>query len=641
MDVCESEKAVGKQFITVTLRPPLVSADKKNGAPTRRSRTREVSSRYMSPRRSAESVPKRCPSPNAGRASTPLNVSLPKRAVSAERRRPTTPSSPRSPSPSTPVRDTAAAMLVTPRKASVNKSLPESLWPSTMRSLNVSLQPDVVGAPSGKKEKTISRMPSDRTLKPPSNVAGKGETPTARKPTPEKKRSPLKGKNSSDQLENSKPVDSFHSSPLDQHRWPSRTSGRASSIPSRSFVTDKVNQTPSLSDSRIVTRPSLRRLSVDRTNRPVRKSATGLLMPASHFESEKQMFCGSAFHDGSQKLQRPSSSSSSERASLMSAAARIQSLPIPRSRPSSPSVSRGVSPSRGRIGNPSSRGTSPARVRPSSPARQPQDTSVLSFIADIKKGKKAANDIEDVHQLRLLFNRHLQWRYTNARTNAAMRSHKAKAEKMLYNIWMIILDLSDSVRKKRSNLQQLQLKLKLYSLLVNQESYLHEWASIERDHTNSITRVIQDLQASTLRIPVAEGMKVDIRSVKGAICSAVNVMSSMASSLSPRLQKMEDMNSLVSELADVAARERAMLNECESLFGSIAALQKSIIEHLIKTISSLASDRRLFECCYETMIDDAQVEEDSLRTHLSQLKQSWRGEIQHYLYGEVYMNASA
>ncbi|XP_047943487.1 AUGMIN subunit 8 [Salvia hispanica] len=608
MDVCESEKAVGKQFITVTLRPPLVSADKKNGAPARRSRTREVSSRYMSPRRSAEAVPQRCPSPNASRASTPLTVSLPKRAVSAERRRPTTPSSPRSPSPSTPVKDTAAATLVIPRKASVTKSSPESLWPSTMRSLNVSFQSDAVGTPNGKKEETISRTPSDRTLKPPSNVAVKGETPTARKPTPEKKRSPLKGKNSSDQLENSKPVDSFHSSPLDQHRWPSRTSGRASSIPSRSFVADKVNQTPSLSDSRIVTRPSLRRLSVDGTNRPVRKSASGLLMPTSHVETEKQMFCGSAFHDGSQKLQRPSSSSSSERASLMSAAARVQSLPIPRSRPSSPSVSRGVSPSRGRIGNPSfrgtsparvrpsspsSRGTSPARVRPSSPSRQPQDISVLSFIADIKKGKKAANDIEDVHQLRLLYNRHLQWRYTNARTDAAMRSHKAKAEKMLYNIWMIISDLSDSVRKKRSNLQLLKLKLKLYSVLVNQESYLHEWASIERDHTNSITWVIQDLQASTLRIPVTEGTKVDIRSVKGAICSAVNVMNAMASSLSPRLQKVEDMNSLVSELADVAARERAMLNECESLFGSIAALQ---------------------------------VEEDSLRTHLLQLKQSWRGD---------------
>ncbi|KAL1531068.1 AUGMIN subunit 8-like [Salvia divinorum] len=590
MDVCESEKAVGKQFITVTLRPPLVSADNKNGAATRRSRTREVSSRYMSPRRSAETAPKRCPSPNAGRASTALTMSLPKRAVSAERRRSTPPSSPRSPSPSTPVQDTGAATLVTPRKASFSKSSPESLWPSTMRSLNVSFQSDAFGAPSGKKEKTISCTPSDRTLKPPSNVAGKGETPTARKPTSEKKRSPLKGKNFSDQLENSKPADSVPSSLLDQHRWPSR-SGRASSIPSKSFVTEKVNQTP-LSDSRMVTRPSMRRLSLDGTSRPVRKSATGLLMPASHVDSEKQMFCGSAFHDGSQKLQRPSSSSS-ETVSLMSAAAWIQSLPIPRSRPSSPSVSRGVSPSRGRIGNPSSRGTSPARLRPSSPSRQPPDTSVLSFIADIKKGKKTANDIEDVHQLRLLYNRHLQWRYTNARTDAAIGYYNAKAEKMLYNIWRIILDLSDSVRKKRSNLQQLKLKLKLYSVLVNQEIYLHEWASIERDHTNSITWVIQDLQASTLRIPVTEGTKVDIRSVKGAVCSAVNVMNAMASSLIPSLQKVEHMNSLVSELADVAAHERAMLNECESLFGSIAALQ---------------------------------VEEDSLRTHLLHLKQSWRGD---------------
>lgn len=108
----------------------------------------------------------------------------------------------------------------------------------------------------------------------------------------------------------------------------------------------------------------------------------------------------------------------------------------------------------------------------------------------------------------------------------------------------------------------------------------------------------------------------DIRSVKGAVCSAVNVMKTVASSLTSVLPKvrslafstlpvkiikhtfssgffeiytyiyfpslsmyflsiiqMEGMNSLVSELADVAARERAMLSQCESLFGSIAALQ--------------------------------------------------------------------
>lgn len=36
---------------------------------------------------------------------------------------------------------------------------------------------------------------------------------------------------------------------------------------------------------------------------------------------------------------------------------------------------------------------------------------------------------------------------------------------------------------------------------------------------------------------------------------------------------MQGMNCLVSELADVAAREKAMLNECTSVFASSAALQ--------------------------------------------------------------------
>lgn len=301
-----------------------------------------------------------------------------------------------------------------------------------MRSLSVSFQADAIAVPISKKEKTISRTPSDRTLRPSSNVVRKGESPTARKPTPEKRRSPLKGKNSADQSENSKPVDRLPPRLLDQHRWPSRTSERTSSFPNRSDVTEKVNKASSLSDSRMVT-PPLRRLSLDATSKPVQKSASGFLMPTSHVESGKEMFRGSSFHDGSQKLQRPSSSSSSERTSMLNAAARTQSLPVPRSRPSSPSVSRGASPSRGRIVTPSSRGNSPARVRPSSPSRQPQDTtSVLSFIADIRKSKKASNDIEDVHQLRLLYNRHLQWRYASARTGAAMHSQKAKAEVQVY-----------------------------------------------------------------------------------------------------------------------------------------------------------------------------------------------------------------
>ncbi|KAI3446721.1 hypothetical protein Pfo_003386 [Paulownia fortunei] len=555
MDVCKSEQALEKQSTAETRRLPLVPAENKNGA-TRRAQTREVSSRYRSPTPSAATGPKRCPSPNGSRISSNSTVSAPKRATSAERKRPSRPSPP--PTPSTPVQDTTAEMLLASRKI-VGNRLPESLWPSTMRSLSVSFQSDTYSVSVSKREKTVSHMPSDRTLRPSSNVAHRqAEIPAARKPTPERKRSPLKGKNSADQSENSKPVDSSHPRLVDQHRWPNRTSGKVSASLNRSIdLADKSSKTSSLSRSGTGT-SSLRRLSLDGTSKPLLKSTSDLLMQISRDESGKAVLNGCSVDDSSLQMQKPGSSSSSDRTQLVNAAARAV----------------GVSPSRAKPVNPSSRGPSPARVRPSSPSRQPQSsTSVLCFIADIKKGKKAANHIEDVHQLRLLYNRHLQWRYANARTGAALQYQKVKAEKMLYSVWTTIGDLWDSIMEKRIDLQQLRLKLKLYSLLNNQLTCLDEWASIERDHVNSLTWAIQDLQASTIRIPVTGGARGDIETVKAAVCSAVDVMQAMGSSLCSILSKVEGMNSLVSELADVAAQERAMLDECEYVLGSTAALQ--------------------------------------------------------------------
>ncbi|KAK6156629.1 hypothetical protein DH2020_010877 [Rehmannia glutinosa] len=565
MDVSESKKALEKKSTAEITRT------------THTSRTREVSSRYKSPTPSAANGSKRCPSPNVSRTSSTSTVSVPKRALSAERKRPSTPSRPPSPSPSTPVRDTTAEVVLASRKTASEK-LPE---------------------------KNSFSTPSDRTLRPSSNVARKGETPLSGKPTPERKRSPLKGKNSADQLENSKPVDSLNARLLDRHQWRSRTIGKVST----SLNTDKMNKNSSLPHTRMVT-PSIRRLSLDGTSKPLPKSASDLLMQISRDDSVKEWLNGNSVDDRSLRAQRPGSSSSSDRTSLVNGAARALSLPTPGSRPPSPSVSRGVSPSRARAATPSSRGTSPARVRPSSPSRNPQNSSsVLSFIVDIKKGKKAANNVEDVHQLRLLYNRHLQWRFANARSDAALNSQKAKAEKMLYRVWNIIVDLWDSVMEKRSDLQQLKLKLKLYSVLDNQMScqicrplqlfiirlqkalsfrasypdatlqptvkvtFLDEWTSMERDHTNSLTWAIQDLQASTVRIPVTGGVRADVKTVEAAVCSAVDVMNSMGSTLCSILSQMEGMNCLVSELADVAAHERAMLDECESLLGSTAALQ--------------------------------------------------------------------
>ncbi|XP_042000153.1 AUGMIN subunit 8-like [Salvia splendens] len=795
MDVYEpeQEQALQKQSAAERTRLPLVSADNKNGV-TPLAQTREVHSRYRSPVPSSPS--KRCSSPISSRTSSTSTFSAAaKRAVSAERNRPSRPSSPRS--PSTPIQDTTAELLLASRKVAGIK-IPESLWPSTMRSLNVSFQSDTFSGPINKKETPASYMP-DRTLRQSSNVAHRqAEVPASRKPTPERKQIPLKGKNSSAQSENSKPVDSLYPRMVDQHRWPSTTAGKvptalddkkrptsslrkpsptpslrktsldritvssksidladmrsktspsscsetgtpsrrrkapdSTSILTRSnSVADKISKISSLSRQETGS-PSPRRLSLDgtagpnrsidvadETSRPSSLSYGGTGAPSHrrlsldvnamlnrsidipdkksksslspHLESgtsslkrlspdgnafqsrsidlaDKTSRTSSSFHpetitssirwpslDGSPipnrsidlvgRTTKASSSSHTERGTL---SPRIVSLdkkskPLvkstndllvshdesgiatvngclvddcsPQIDDSSSSsdktkmsnaaakhlvvpnlglistVSRWISPSRAKAVN-SSRGSSPARIRPSSPTRKLQSAaSVLSFITDIRHGKKAANHIEDVHNLRLLYNRLLQWRYANAQSDDALQSQRVKVERVMCSVWVEITSLWDSIMEKRIEIQKLKLKLKLYSVLDNQICGLNEWALIETDHISSLTWAIEDLQASTVLVPVIRGARGNIKTIKEAVCSAVDVMQAMGSSLCSVLLKVDKMNCLVSELADVVIEGRAMFDEYESMLISIAELQ---------------------------------VEEYSLRSHLLQMKQAW------------------
>lgn len=412
---------------TDNTRPPLVPAEKNNVvSATRRVRTMEVSSRYRSP---TPTKTRRCLSPNVTRTvSSSTSQSLSKRAVSAERKRsPSTPTT-----PSTPVSDVSVDLPVSSRRLSTGR-LPESLWPSTMRSLSVSFQSDSVSVPVSKKEKPLVTSSIDRTLRPSSsNIAHKQqseETSVSRKHTPERKRSPLKGKNvSAGQSENSKPVDGSHSRLIEQHRWPSRISGRTTS-------SNPMNRSLDLGDK------AVRRMSLPLSN----KSSKPLLKSSS--DTARLL---SSYENGGQEILSPTTSedsSSCESLKLLSASsldrttlARLHPLSAPGSRTASPSRSsfsssssnsRGLSPSRGvsplrglspsRVGNlpcvrsctPPPRGVSPSRIRQTAQSSS-NTTSVLSFIADVKKGKKATY-IEDVHQLRLLYNRYSQWRFANAR----------------------------------------------------------------------------------------------------------------------------------------------------------------------------------------------------------------------------------
>jgi len=435
MDVCELEKHTA---VLDKPRPPLVSAERNSNATaaaaTRRPRTREVSSRYKSSSPTTPSVARRFPSPSLTRTLPTSSQVLPKRSQSAERRRPSFPPSP--PNPSTPVQDSSVDVQFPSRRLSSGGRLQESLWPSTMRSLSVSFQSDSISIPISKKEKPVNNVTSDRTLRPSSNVVHKqAEMPTgSRKPTPERKRSPLKGKNSQDQSENAKPVDGLHSRLIDQHRWPSRIGGKVSSNTSLNRSVDLTDKSvKSLSTPVGIGLSSLRRTPTpDSVIKPLQVSASdtarisleeiGIVSEVNSVGDKLQRIAGA------QKLV---ASSLSDRISLVSPAVRSQSLPTPGSRPASPSrncISRGVSPARTRPSTPPT-GVSPSRIRLSSVSSQfNNSTSVLSFIADFKKGKKGASYIEDAHQIRLLYNRYLQWRFANARAGAVLYFQKVTAE---------------------------------------------------------------------------------------------------------------------------------------------------------------------------------------------------------------------
>ncbi|CAA0407179.1 unnamed protein product [Arabidopsis thaliana] len=126
---------------------------------------------------------------------------------------------------------------------------------------------------------------------------------------------------------------------------------------------------------------------------------------------------------------------------------------------------------------------------------------------------------------------------------------------------------------KRIEMQHLKQNLKLISILNMQMRNLEEWLVMDRDYMGSLVGAAEALKGSTLCLPVDCGAMVNVQSVKDAICSAVDVMQAMASSICLLLPKVGKISSLAAELGRVNAKEEGMLVVCRDLLNTISALQ--------------------------------------------------------------------
>ncbi|KAM1108823.1 hypothetical protein ACFX13_005520 [Malus domestica] len=192
---------------------------------------------------------------------------------------------------------------------------------------------------------------------------------------------------------------------------------------------------------------------------------------------------------------------------------------------------------------------------------------------DIRKGKKVSSHLEDVHSLRVLHNRYLQWRYANARAEASVRAQQRETQRTLYSLAVKIAELYDSVKRKRIELGILQRTKTLSTILEAQIPYLDQWFSLEGDYSVSLAEATQALLNASVQLPSSGSVRANLRELEEALSSAIEVMDIIVFHVHRSLPKAEDTEHLISELARVIGGERALIEECGNLLSKTYTTQ--------------------------------------------------------------------
>ncbi|KAL0922055.1 hypothetical protein M5K25_006015 [Dendrobium thyrsiflorum] len=523
-----------------TTRTKLGLCEKRNGVPlVCNFRTRETSSGYKTSTASLsiQVVPRRSKSPLFNPKSNEQELKLLRRSKSADRSRPSnslsvcsrplTPSS-KSSRPSSPTYDSVTEMHSTPRHLLPGRT-PDGLWPS-MKSLSSSF--------------------------------GLNSTPPQSR-VPERKWIPPQSRKTSDLSENSRPVDDLHGRTVEQDPW--------LGLKSRMISANSSKFNSLITPSRGILHGSIHDSHV---------SDKGHKQLKSKVERRVTLDCnGQSKHESCVSTSSPRLCSS-EKALQVRKPSWRSSSPISRSYHVLP-LNKTLSapyPTLKQI-------TSPSFTSSSTKSGECSISSVLNYTVEARKGKQGTKRIEGAHQLRMLYNRYLQWRFVNALTEDVLSVQRIRAETKLYDMENVSSELCDPFVKKRIYMRHMKQDMKLNMLLTEQITYLEDWAAIENEHRFSLSGTTRALKASTLWIPVTGEARGDIKALKNAINSAVDAMQAISSSICYLSSKVDQLSSLTSEVLASARKERSMLDDSTKLLvfaGELQVHNSSLRAHIMQ-----------------------------------------------------------
>ncbi|KAA8526427.1 hypothetical protein F0562_008370 [Nyssa sinensis] len=211
---------------------------------------------------------------------------------------------------------------------------------------------------------------------------------------------------------------------------------------------------------------------------------------------------------------------------------------------------------------------------PTSPSRAKGVGNLLSMGLELFKSKKSSSNslsplgpgtAESVHQLRMLHNKLVQWRYANARADVFNRNVTVQAENNLVYAWHSLAKLQYSVMQKQLQLQKEKQEEKLNFILHSQIKPLEAWADMERQHQSALSMMKDCLHSVVCKVPLIEGAEVEPQSASIALRHSSDLAASIKSMLSTLSPATEKTASMLSQLAEVVAGERALLEECLEL----------------------------------------------------------------------------
>ncbi|CAK9172847.1 unnamed protein product [Ilex paraguariensis] len=155
---------------------------------------------------------------------------------------------------------------------------------------------------------------------------------------------------------------------------------------------------------------------------------------------------------------------------------------------------------------------------PTSPYNAKGVGNLLSRGLELFKVKKASSSTsssplgpamtESFHQIRLLQNRLVQWRFANARAEAVNLSLANQAESNLSYAWNGLAKLQHSVLQKKLQLEKEKLQMKLNIVLHSQIKPLEAWGDMEWQHLSAVSMTKDCLHSVVCRVPLIEGAKV-------------------------------------------------------------------------------------------------------------------------------------